>query len=66
MVLDQDEKLLPDNLEYFHNRFAGGCMNIIERSYILGTFRVKGCHQKLFRRFTSSPMRNILRIVFFE
>lgn len=40
MVLDQDEKLLPDNLEYSRNRFAGGCMEIIERSYILATFRV--------------------------
>lgn len=40
MVLDQDEKLLPDNLEYSHNRFAGECMDIIERSYILATFRV--------------------------
>lgn len=39
-MLDQDEKLLPDNLEYSHNRFAGGCMDIIERSYILATFRV--------------------------
>ena len=38
MVLDQDEKLLPDNLEY--NRFAGECMDIIERSYIVATFRV--------------------------
>lgn len=40
MVLDQDEKLLPDNLEYSHNRFAGECMDIIERGYILATFRV--------------------------
>lgn len=39
-MLDQDEKFLPDNLEYSHNRFAGGCMDIIERSYILATFRV--------------------------
>ena len=40
MVLDQDEKLLPDNLEYSHNWFAGGCMEIIERSYIVAIFRV--------------------------
>lgn len=47
-MLDQDEKLLPDNLEYFHNRFAGGCMDIMERSYILGTFRVKDVIKNYF------------------
>lgn len=61
-MLDQNEKFLPDNLEYSHNRFAGGCMDIIERSYILATFRVVITKNYI----TSSPMRNALRIVPFE
>ena len=37
LVLDQEKQFLPDKFEYSFYLFAGCCMNIIGRSYMLIT-----------------------------